>query len=112
MRDSRADTTDERRNFSSELSVDISIGVVFASQVVGIRISERGHTSVVDPSATNLDGIVPDDLSEMARVETKDGVAVVVVIDFAVPKVDVVRWVGVSTVRQVFTVELRVRVAR
>jgi len=112
LRDSRAGTTDERRNFGSEFSIDIAIGIVFASQVVGVRISERRHTSVVDPSATNLDGSVPHNLSEMACIETKDGIVVVVVADFVVPEVDIIRWVGVSTVCQVFTVELRVRVAR
>src|SRR5271170_3167058 len=112
LRNSRADTADERRNFGSKFSIDVAIGVVFASQVVGVRISQRGHTSVVDPSATNLDGSVPDDLSKVTGVETEDRVVVVVVADFVVPKVDVERWVGVSSVCQVLTVEFRVRVSR
>jgi hypothetical protein len=112
LRNSSVDTIDERRNFGSEFTVDVAIGVVFASQVIGVRVSQFGHTSIVDPSATNLDGSIPNDLSKVTSVETEDRIVVVVVADFVVPKVDLVRWIGVSTVCQVLTVVQRVRVSR
>jgi len=106
----RAGVQKNVKNLIGEFSVNIAVRIVFASQVIRVGISKLGTAMIVHPSATNLKGILPNELCKVTRRKTKSRVGEVVVLNLVVPEINVVSGVRVTTIGQVFAVVGRIGV--